>query len=77
MLIVDDILMAPLRGILWLSREVHEAAQQEIAGQAESITTELRDLYMMLETGKLSEEEYAAREKELLDRLEELRPEEE
>ena len=77
MLIVDDILFFPARSILWIFREVHRAAQEEVAGAAESIAAELRELYMLLETGKIREEEYAAREKALLDQLEELRREEE
>lgn len=73
MLIVDDILLSPLHGILWIAREVHQAAKQEVAGQSEALTAELRELYMLLETGKISEPEYEAREKELLDRLQLLR----
>lgn len=70
MLIVDDILLSPFRGMLWLASKVHQAAEEEISTQAESITAELRSLYMLLETGQMSEQEYDAREKTLLDRLE-------
>lgn len=73
MLIIDDILLSPLHGIGWIVREVHQAAKQEVAGQSEALTAELRELYMLLETGKISEPEYEAREKELLDRLQLLR----
>ena len=72
MLIIDDILLFPFRSIFWIFREIHNAAQQELATEAEAITAELSELYMMLETGKISEEEFNAREKELLDRLDEL-----
>lgn len=72
MLIIDDILLFPFRSILWIFREVHNAAQQELAGEAELITAELSELYMMLETGKISEQEFATREKELLDRLDKI-----
>jgi len=71
-LIIDDILLFPFRSILWIFREVHNAAQQELAGEAELITAELSELYMMLETGKISEQEFATREKELLDRLDKI-----
>jgi hypothetical protein len=73
MLIVDDILLSPLHGIWWIAREVHQAAKQEVAGQSEALTAELRELYMLLETGRISEPEYEAREKELLGRLQLLR----
>ena len=77
MLLVDDILLFPASGILWIFRAVNQAAQEEMAGEAEALKGELRDLYMMLETGVISEGEYDTREKALLDRLENLRPEEE
>ncbi len=70
MLILDDVL-------LWIAGEVNKAAQEEVVGEADSLTAELRELYMMLETGRISPDEYEAREKALLDRLEELRHEEE
>ena len=70
MLLVDDLLLAPIHGLLWVFGKIHDAAQEEIAGEAESITAELSQLYMMLETGKVTEAEFDARERTLLDRLE-------
>ena len=70
MLLVDDLLLAPLTGLLWVFRKIHEAAQEEMLGEADAITQELRDLYMMLETGRVTEAEFDARERALLDRLE-------
>jgi hypothetical protein len=72
MLIIDDLLFFPVRSILWTFREIYNAAQEEQANEAEAITAELSDLYMMLETGKITEAEFDQREKELLDRLEEV-----
>jgi len=69
MLIIDDLLLFPVRGILWTFREIHNAAQEEQANEAEAITAELSELYMMLETGKITETEFDTREKSLLDRL--------
>ncbi|MBU0505811.1 gas vesicle protein GvpG [bacterium] len=70
MLIIDDILLFPMRSILWIFRELHNSARQEMENEAESITAELSDLYMMLETERITEDEFDAREKQLLDRLE-------
>lgn len=70
MLIIDDLLFFPVRGILWTFREIHNAAQEEQANEADAITAELSELYMSLETGKITEAEFDQREKELLDRLE-------
>jgi len=72
MLIIDDILLFPIKSILWIFREIHNAAQEDLASEAEAITTELSELYMMLETGRITEDEFDAREKELLDRLDKI-----
>jgi len=72
MLIIDDILLFPIKSIFWMFREIHNAAQQELATEAETITTELSELYMMLETGRITEDEFDAREKKLLDRLDKI-----
>lgn len=72
MFILDDILLFPIKSIFWMFREIHNAAQQELATEAEAITAELSELYMMLETGRITEAEFNVREKELLDRLDEI-----
>jgi hypothetical protein len=69
MLLVDDILLFPVHGILWIFREIGKVAQEELAGEAQSITEQLRMLYMQLETGRISEPQFEAEEKLLLDRL--------
>ena len=69
MLIIDDLLTSPFRGIFWIFKEVYNAAQEEQAGASEAITAELSELYMRLETGQITEKEFDAREKILLDRL--------
>lgn len=72
MFVVDDLLMAPARGLFWIFQEIHRAAQEEMVSDAESITAELSALYMRLETGKLTEEEFATEEKLLLERLDKI-----
>lgn len=72
MILVDDILLAPFRGLFWIFEEIHRAAQEEMVGDAESITAELSTLYMRLETGKITEQEFAEQEKVLLDRLDKI-----
>lgn len=69
MLIVDDILAFPIRSILWIFREIHKAAQSELENEGEAVTARLSELYMMLETGRITEAEFDAEEKKLLDRL--------
>jgi hypothetical protein len=72
MLLVDDILCAPVRSILWIFREIRDIAQKELDGEAKSITEQLRTLYMQLETGRITEAEFETGEKLLLDRLDKI-----
>lgn len=69
MLLVDDLLLSPL---LWVFKEINEAVQQEMAGEGEAVTRSLSELYMKLETGAITEEEFASEEKQLLDRLDDI-----
>jgi hypothetical protein len=72
MLLADDILLFPVKGIFWIFREIGDLAEEELAGETKSITEQLRLLYMQLETGRITEAEFEAGEKELLDRLEKI-----
>jgi hypothetical protein len=76
MFLVDDLLLAPIKGVLWVFREIHDAAQQEQAGESEAITGALSELYMKLETGQITAAEFDAQEKVLLDRLDRLQAQE-
>ena len=69
MLLVDNILLSPFRGILWIFREIRDIAQEELDGEAKSVTEQLQTLYMQLETGRITEQQFDAEEKILLDRL--------
>jgi len=69
MFLVDDILFFPVRSILWIFKEIHYAVEEEQANEADAITAKLSELYMMLETGQMTEAEFEAAEKALLDRL--------
>jgi hypothetical protein len=70
MFLVDDVVLAPIHGLLWIFRTIRDAAEEEVADEADSITAELSELYMRLETGRITEAEFEARERVLLDRLE-------
>ena len=72
MFLVDDILLSPIHGLLFVFRELHKAVQQESVNEGLACRTQLSELYMMLETKRISEEEFEAGEKELLDRLDEI-----
>ncbi len=72
MLIIDDILLSPLTGLIWVVKKIQAAAMEEVEAQHQRITSDLSELYMMLETGRITEEEFDKRETELLDRLDKL-----
>lgn len=72
MLLVDDLLLSPVKGILWIFKEIHNAAQEELAHEPESIAQQLRNLYMQLETSAISEQQFENQEKVLLDRLDKI-----
>jgi len=72
MFLIDDILLAPGSFLIWVMRKVHEAAQEELENDAARITTELSELHRKLETRAITEAQFQAREKELLDRLDQI-----
>ncbi len=72
MFLLDDILLSPVKGLLWIFEEIHNAARADVEGERERITSELSDLYMQLETGQITDSQFDEREKSLLDRLDEL-----
>jgi hypothetical protein len=72
MLIIDDILFFPVKGIVWIFNEIYDAARQEITSEADSIAAQLSELYMMLETGRITEAEFDESERIILDRLDQI-----
>ena len=71
MFLIDDILLSPAKGLFYIFKQIHKAAEEDFLDE-ENITAELSELYMMLETGKITEEEFDKRESELLNRLEQI-----
>jgi gas vesicle protein GvpG len=76
MLLIDDLLLAPFRGLLWVAEQVHDAVQAERAGETDAITEELRQLYLLFERGQITEAQFDEREQQLLDRLDAIQEEE-
>jgi hypothetical protein len=60
---------APVRGVLWSVRQVLDVAELE---RAEGIKRELVELEQALEHQEITEEEFDAREDELLEELDHL-----
>ena len=72
MLLVDDILFSPVKGINWIFKKIHALAEEELAGEADRIRENLTELYRLLESGEITEAEFEAQESVLLDRLDAL-----
>jgi len=67
--LLDDLLLAPIKGVVFIAKKIKEHAEGEFLNE-EGVRQELRELYLLLETGKISEEEFTDREEQLVDHLE-------
>jgi Gas vesicle protein G len=64
-------LSLPLRGLIRVFEEVAERAEKEMY-DGDAVMAELTELYRMLESGAIAEEEFDRREAALVERLEEI-----
>lgn len=71
MFLIDDILLAPLKGLIWLGENINDIAEKELSDDGK-IKEKLMELQMKFELGEIDENEYDSREKELLERLNEI-----
>ena len=69
MFLVDDLLLSPARGLLFVLKELHQRAREELLDD-DAVRQELRESYMLLETGRITEREFERRELRLVGRLE-------
>jgi uncharacterized membrane protein len=76
MFLLDDILLAPVKGIVWMAEKIDEVIKAEEQDENRLKDT-LLELQMRLELGQISEEEYRRQEAVLLERLEAIRANEE
>ncbi len=68
MFILDDILLAPLNMVIGIAKAIDEQVQKETT-DVKRIKEKLMELQFKFEFDEISEEEYNAREKELLEQL--------
>ena len=71
MLLIDDILLFPVKGLMFVFKEIAKRAEEEFYDE-EGVKRELTTLYMLLETGTITEDEFTDREMVLIERLEEI-----
>lgn len=76
MFLIDDIFLAPLKGVIWLGKKINEVVDKEVSDEGR-IKEKLMELQLRFELDEISEEEYKTKEKELLARLDAIRKTEE
>lgn len=76
MLLIDDILLAPLKGIIFLGKKIDELVQKEISDEGR-IKERLMELQLKFEMDEISVEEYDRRETELLEMIERIQKQKE
>ena len=72
MILVDDILAAPGKGLMWVFRSIHRAVEDELAQEKTNLRSSLSDLYLQLERGEITDEEFDRQERSVLNRLEQI-----
>lgn len=68
MFLIDSILLAPLKGVIWMGQKLGDMAQKELSDKGR-IKEELMRLQLQFELDEIGQKEYNQKEKELLDRL--------
>ena len=74
MFIIDDILLAPLKGVIFIAEKINEVIEKETSDEG-AIKERLMALQLKFEMDEINEEEYDKREDELLKLLENIRAE--
>ncbi len=66
--LLDDIFLAPFKGIAWIAEKIAEQADRELNDKSR-IQEELLELQMRFELGELEEQEFVEKETQLMERL--------
>lgn len=72
MLLIDDLLLLPVKGFIGIFKKIHELAEKELTDE-DYIRERLMELQLRFELDEISEEEYTRQEKELMARLDAIR----
>lgn len=72
MFLIDNLLTAPARGLLFVLKQIGEAVQQEVEATERAIMADLSALHRAFDGGTITDAEFDAREQELLRRLDRL-----
>ena len=72
MFLLDDILLAPVHGVIWVGKKLNDVFEKEFSDEG-LIKEKLMRLQTRFEMDEISEEEYDRQEKELLERVDAIR----
>jgi hypothetical protein len=72
MFLLDDILMAPLKGMVFIGKKINEVIEKETSDEG-TIKERLMRLQLRFEMDEITEEEYDLQEDEILRLLETIR----
>lgn len=72
MFLLDDILLSPLSGLVWMGNKIDELCVKELSDEGR-VMENLMALQLRFELDEITGAEYSAREKEILAQLEAIR----
>ena len=68
MFLIDDILLVPLKAVVWMGKKINEVVEKEVSDEGR-IKEKLMELQLQFELDEISEQEYDKQEKEILAQL--------
>lgn len=72
MFLIDDILLAPLKGVIFIANKINDVIEKEMSDEG-AIKERLMALQLKFEMDEIDEEEYDRQEDELLNLLNNIR----
>jgi len=72
MFLIDDILLAPLNGVVFIAKKINDVIEKEMSDEG-AIKERLMALQLKFEMDEIDEEEYDRQEDELLNLLNNIR----
>jgi len=72
MFIIDDILLFPLNGTIWIAEKIQEVINRELLDE-DRVKEKLTELQGKFEMEEISEQEYMKQQEMLMERLELIR----
>ena len=72
MLVIDDILLLPFKGLIGIFEKIHEMAKKEVSDEKYTLE-KLMELQLRYEMDEISEEEYEKEEAKLQTKLNAIR----